>query len=121
MTKQNKPTSKIIQIVGNGQEFMALCEDGSIWERAFWGEKYYWQCILEAGYDKPKENKEEELLNVIDETCEDMTIHLSNHIVDINKKVEGNVQEALEERVENLEEALKELIYETRTKSNANS
>jgi len=60
MTKETKPTSKVIQITScmndNEELLRALCEDGSIWQEMKFGQ---WQCLLEPH----KEPVEEEPTN----------------------------------------------------------
>ena len=57
MTKETKPTSKVIQITScmndNEELLRALCEDGSIWQEMKFGQ---WQCLLEP-HKKPVEEE----------------------------------------------------------------
>jgi hypothetical protein len=52
MNKENKPTSRVINIYQIHHYVTHLCEDGSVWN--YYPGQGGWECILEAGYDKPE-------------------------------------------------------------------
>ena len=63
MTKEKKPTSKIIQISetdSNGRAYLTvLCQDGSVWTFDYTA----WRCILEVGYYYTQDKTLNELLD----------------------------------------------------------
>ena len=54
----NKLKSKIKAVIGSGQEFNVLCEDGSVWRRFFHKNiaEYSWECVVEP-YEEPVEEE----------------------------------------------------------------
>lgn len=62
----NKPESKIKSITGEGREFTALFEDGSVWLRYYHKNtnEYLWECILEAHKEQTPIDKIRDMPNI---------------------------------------------------------